>query len=604
MRAKKSPLFAPFAALPHVWRASPAPFLLLSLFLLLQGLIGPATALLLGDTVGSFTNGGFGPHLPRLLLMWALLTAASLFTFPVVFSLSGRLNEDLSTYLQGLLLQRGTSLQTMELFDDPRAYDVISLVVKEAKSRPVNYIVLYSYILRGGIAIASFAAILWSFAWYIPLLLIGAALPLNRALTAMREANWTGIRERAQASRYLDYLVSLFLRRETALEVRALEMQAAVQQRFMADKKEMLSELRRHRRQGLLANLPGLALGAAMYASAIALLLVRADSAGIAVAGLAAGVQAFSLMQQTVSEVVENLAYLREKAFFFQDLNTLLAFTERTLPARALSASQMGTGVSNEEKHLAGDPEAASVIEFKDVSFTYPNSAEPAVKEVSFRVAEGETLAIVGENGSGKSTLLKLACGFYGPDSGTVLANGLPLTSARASTWRREISPIFQHTTAFAMTFAQNLSPAGQASPDAMQSALDAVYGQQPPRPLREELGVEFGGSELSGGELQRLGIARAMARDGRIVVLDEPTSAIDPLFEAEVFSAIRSFVRGRTAIIVTHRMPQALSADRVLVLAAGEVGEFGSPRELLAAGGAFARMVRSQASLFNEPDS
>ncbi|MBV7412340.1 ABC transporter ATP-binding protein/permease [Dermabacteraceae bacterium TAE3-ERU27] len=496
------------------------------------------------------------------------------------------------------------SLQTLEMFDNPAAYDTISLVIKEAKSRPVNYIVLYSYILRGSIALISFAAILWSFAWYIPLLLIGAAIPLNSSLTAMREANWAGIRERAQTSRFLDYLVSLFLSRETAMEVRTLGMHRTVQRRFLADRNEMLTALRKHRRHGMLMNLPGLAIGAAMYASAIVLLLVQADSSAIAVAGLAAGVQAFSVMQQTVSEVVENLAYLREKAFFFRDLNSLLAFAEGTLPTASSPDTHPREKDDSSGKGPASRQGATPAIEFKCVSFTYPNATTPAIKEVSFSIAEGETLAVVGKNGAGKSTLLKLVCGFYGPSHGSVLVDGLPLTAERASSWRKNISPIFQHTTAFAMTFAENLSPAEDAPPSTTQNALEAVYGETSPRDLQEKLGVEFGGSELSGGELQRLGIARVIARNGRVVVLDEPTSAIDPLFEAEVFATIRNFVANRTTIIITHRMPQALSADKVLVLTDGEVSEFGSPHELLAAGGVFAQMVNSQAELFNKPHS
>ncbi|MDO5644501.1 MAG: ABC transporter ATP-binding protein [Dermabacter sp.] len=607
MRRRLERAAAPLAALPHVWRASRGPFLLLSAFLLLQGLAGPATVLLLGDTVGSFSRGTFTADLPRLATFWGLLTAVSLTTFPIVFSLSGRLNEDLTTYLQELLLHRGTTLKTMELFDDPDAYDIVSLVVREAKSRPVNYIVLYSYILRSGISLISYAIILWTFAWYIPLLMLVAAIPLHRAFTSLREANWVGIRQRAHTARFLDYLVALFLQRETAMETRAHGMQGLIHARFASNKTEMLADLRGHRHRGLLKNAPGIAIGVALYVASIVLLLINADTAGMAVAGLAAGVQAFSSMQQASTEVVENLAYLNEKAFFFKDLNRLLAFRESTLPEGAQEASPSPAASpslaafpspAEAAPSPVGQPPSA-VIEFRDVSFTYPSAQKPAIDAMSFSVADGETVAIVGKNGAGKSTLLKLVCGFYGPTAGVVLCDGVALDRDGVDIWRESVSPIFQSTSAFAMTFGQNVT-LGRDVPDALiAESMRAAYGADAPRSLDEELGVEFGGTELSGGELQRLGLARAIAKDSRVVILDEPTSAIDPIFEAEVFASIKEFVRDRTALIVTHRMPQALAADRVLVIEDGRVVESGAPRDLVAGGGIFADMVQAQSSPF-----
>lgn len=588
---------APLAAVPHVWQASRIPFILLSVFLLAQGVVGPLAALLLGETVGTYSDGNFGEELPRLAILWALLTGSSLLTFPVVYSLSGRLNEDLTTYLQDLLLRRGSSLQTMQLFDDPDAYDVISLVVRESKSRPVNYIVLYSYILRGTVSLASFGVILWAFAWYIPVLLVVAAVPLHHAFTAMRESNWTGIRQRAQTARFLDYMVGLFLNRDTAMETRAHDLRDVIRERFDSDRSEMLADLRHHRHKGLVSNLPGLAVGVVIYVAAIVLLLVNADSTALAVAGLTAGLQAFSAMQQAVSEVVENLSYLNEKAFFFRDLNRLLAFRETTLPS-ASSAPDEG---ENEPALIDDDRVESPVLEFRRASFVYPSSSVPAVKDISFSLNRGETLAIVGKNGAGKSTLVKLACGFYGPTAGTVRVDGDVLTGDRVDLWRESISPIFQSTTAFAMSFEENLKLGTTASTKRVNAALKVAYGDEPPRMLEESLGVEFGGSELSGGELQRLGLARAVVRGRQVVVLDEPTSAIDPLFEAEVFASIQEFVRDRTAVIITHRMPQALTADKVLVMENGAVVEYGAPQVLFDQGGIFAAMVNAQSALFTK---
>lgn len=424
-------------------------------------------------------------------------------------------------------------------------------------------------------------------------------IPLHRAFTSLREANWAGIRQRAHTARFLDYLVALFLQRETAMETRAHGMQGLIHARFASNKTEMLADLRGHRHRGLLKNAPGIAVGVALYVASIVLLLINADSAGMAVAGLAAGVQAFSSMQQASTEVVENLAYLNEKAFFFKDLNRLLAFRESTLPERAPDAASTAGAPSTAAAPSTTEERPSTVIEFRDVSFTYPSAQKPAIDAMSFSVAEGETVAIVGKNGAGKSTLLKLVCGFYGPTAGAVLCDGAVLDSEGVDIWRESVSPIFQSTSAFAMTFGQNVTLGCEVPGALIAESMRAAYGTDAPRSLTEELGVEFGGTELSGGELQRLGLARAIAKDSRVVILDEPTSAIDPIFEAEVFASIKEFVRDRTALIVTHRMPQALAADRLLVIEDGRVVESGAPRDLVRGGGIFADMVRAQSSPF-----
>lgn len=216
---------------------------------------------------------------------------------------------------------------------------------------------------------------------------------------------------------------------------------------------------------------------------------------------------------------------------------------------------------------------------------------------MSFEVRAGEVVAIVGKNGAGKSTLLKLVSGFYAPSSGAVFCQGSRFTVERFPEWRAHLSLIFQRTHVLAFSFGDNIAMGREATPADLTHAQRYAFGEEPPDALDNELGVEFGGSELSGGELQRLGIARAVFRNESFVILDEPTSAIDPIFEREVFKAIREFLRGKTALLVTHRMGQALAADRVIVLDEGRIVEQGRPAELRATGGLFAHMVEAQLS-------
>lgn len=595
MRYPSNRFTAPFLAIPHVWKASKVPFLSLSFILLLQGLIAPASALLLGRTVEYYLVDSFQNTLVELAVPWTLLLFLGIFSFPVTFVLSGRINEDLTTYLTELLLRRGLSLKTLELFDNPQTHDLISIVSKESKSRPVNYIVLYSYILRSMISVVAFAFFLGNIAWYLPLLVILASLPLHYAYTNLREANWRGLRQRTKDARYLEYLTSVFLSRELALESRALGLNQFVRDEFFRVRTDMLSGLHRDRIAGFKKTLPYLVIGAVLYSGSMVILLMSVQTTALAVASITAAIQAFVSLQHAVSEVVENMAFLREKAFFFRDLNTLLSLKESTLPDT--SHEESPTPVANGGK-------ANAFIEFRDVSFCYPGATSNTLQNVNFEVNNGEVVAVVGENGAGKSTILKLLCGFYGPTAGFIKCNGESLTSANVSQWRQSISPIFQQTHAFAFSMAQNIEFSLNTEPSLVDLALTRAYGSEIPCTKEDQLGVEFGGTELSGGELQRLGLSRAYYRDCELVIMDEPTSAIDPIFERATFDSIREFVRGRTALIVTHRMPQALFADRVLVIEGGKIVENGTPRALLKAGGIFARMVKSQVSTYDNSDA
>lgn len=584
---------APLYAIPHAWRASKGAFLCISLVLAVQGLLPPVMTVLLGQTVEVFTDEG-SPAPQTLALLaaaWGGVLLLGIGLQPLVFSLSGRINEDLSTYLQKLLLDKGQSLRTLEFFDDPDTYDIVSLVVKEAKSRPVNYIVLYTYILRASVSLVAFIVIIWTVSWLAPIVLLISAIPLTFAFTSIREANWGGIRARADQARFLDYLSSVYLQRDLFWDTRLNNTNAFMQDQFQATRASLLSFLRRQRRRGIVKNLPLIIIGAFGYTVSITLLLVQAGSAGVAVAALTAALQAYISLQATVNEVVENLAFLNEKAFFFRDLNTFLDKTEMT--GHDAAPGPVGRAPDSDSGHIA--------IELSGVTYHYPSStSQPSVVDASFIIREGETVAIVGENGAGKSTVLKLIAGACFPDNGAVLTDGEPLCLDNVDAWRTRLSVVPQRPSTFSFSVGENIA-FGEVGDDRVRESLEQVSSDGS-LDSSQLLGVEYGGVELSGGETQRLAIARAVVRDTPVLLLDEPTSAIDPVFEARLFDDLRTVMKDRTAIIVTHRLPQALAADKVVVMHKGEIAETGTPAALIEAEGLFAEMCREQRRILRLP--
>ncbi|MCA9972194.1 MAG: ATP-binding cassette domain-containing protein, partial [Anaerolineales bacterium] len=252
-------------------------------------------------------------------------------------------------------------------------------------------------------------------------------------------------------------------------------------------------------------------------------------------------------------------------------------------------------------------------VALRQVSFRYPGAAENALEDVTLTLRPGESVALVGENGAGKSTLVRLIAGLYHPDSGTVHIGGADVRDAADETRFAGLSAVFQHYQRYRMTLRDNVRvgapPAEPAAADAASDAraaealtLAGFYDCQGARSgisLDTMLAREFGGVDLSGGEWQRVAIARGLYRPHDMIILDEPTAAIDPLEEDRVYRAFLNTARGKTALIVTHRLGLARIADRILVMERGRIVQDGRHAALIAAPGPYARMFQAQAAWY-----
>ncbi len=270
------------------------------------------------------------------------------------------------------------------------------------------------------------------------------------------------------------------------------------------------------------------------------------------------------------------------------------------------------------EGGLAPLPRNCSV-ELRQVSFRYPGAGENALENVTLSIHPGESVALVGENGAGKSTLVRLIAGLYHPDSGSVQIGSTDLRDAADETRFQRLSAVFQHYQRYRLTLLDNVRVgAPQAGPAADGTEADererataaltqsGFYDRQGSRldaGLDVMLAREFGGIDLSGGEWQRVAIARGLYRPHDTIILDEPTAAIDPLEEDRVYRTFLDTARGKTAIIVTHRLGLARIADRILVMEGGRIVQDGSHAALIAAPGLYARMFQAQAAWYERSD-
>ena len=244
-------------------------------------------------------------------------------------------------------------------------------------------------------------------------------------------------------------------------------------------------------------------------------------------------------------------------------------------------------------------------FEFRDVGFRYPGSEQWAVRHLSFRIAPGERVALVGENGAGKTTLVKLLARLYDPDEGCVFLDGVDLRDYDLDSLRRNIGVIFQDFVRYEFVLRENIAISQVDELDdeakireaARRSLADAVAARLA-KGYDQMLGRRFdGGVELSGGEWQKVALARAYMREAQVLILDEPTAALDARAEYEVFLRFAELTRGRMAVLISHRFSTVRMADRILVLQGGQLVDQGTHDELLARGGLYAELFTLQAA-------
>jgi ATP-binding cassette subfamily B protein/ATP-binding cassette subfamily C protein len=345
--------------------------------------------------------------------------------------------------------------------------------------------------------------------------------------------------------------------------------------------------LRLAKRQTI-AKLVGEALGgvgSALVYVALGVLLALA-AIPLAVAGTA--VLAIRSGQTSLANLMYATNRLYEDGLYFTDFLEFCADAERRLPDRQRAAA----------------PDGFEQISAKDVTFTYPGAETPALRGVSVEIKQGEVIAFVGENGSGKTTLAKILSGLYEPDAGSVLWDDTDLREVSPEELRERTAVIAQDHTRWPLTARYNITMGTGKGEEALHAAA-AVAGADEviaelPHGYRTLLDRRFkDGLELSGGQWQRIAVARGFHRDACLLICDEPTAALDARAEHALFERIRSHSDGRTVLLITHRLASVRYADRIYVLDHGEVTEQGDHETLMTLNGLYAELYTLQASAY-----
>jgi len=486
-----------------------------------------------------------------------------------------------------MILEKALTLDLIH-FEDSEFYDKLTRARREASSRPLSLVNRTFGLVQNGISLVTFAALLAGFSPWAALVLVLAGLP-----SFVVEAKFSGdafrlFRWRSPETRMQMYLETVLAREDHAKEVKLYELGDLFLARYRRIFDDLYAEDRRLTlRRGLWGYLLGL-VGTAAYYGAYAWVAASAAAGAITLGAMTMYLVLFRQGQSAVAASLGAVGGMYEDNLY---LSTLYEY--------------LGQEVRHAEGRASVGPTPGDGVRFEGVSFTYPGASEPALQDVTFHLRPGQTLALVGENGSGKTTLIKLLTRLYAPSTGRILLDGLDLAEWEESTLRRRIGVIFQDFARYQLMVGENIGAGDVGSFEdearwreaATQGMADAFI-EGMPQGYQTQLGKWFkDGRELSGGQWQKIALARAFMRRGAdLLVLDEPTAAMDAEAEAQVFEHVRGLTRDRMAIVISHRFSTVRAADYILVLHGGRIVEEGDHAALMARGGRYAHLFTLQA--------
>jgi len=581
-------------AIGLVWTTSRPLTLAMAALTLVAGILPAGIAYvgkLIVDSVVQAASSG-GEEDLHTALVWVALEAGLM----IVSAGTQRGQTVVQSLLRALLSQRVNVLilrkaLTLDLpsFEDSKLYDNLTQARREASSRPLSLVNRTFNLIQSGISLISYGGILLGFSGWAVLVLMLAGLPLFFAETHFSNQAFRLFQWRSPETRKRAYLEMVMAREDYVKEVQLFKLGPMLLRRFEKIFQTVFGEEKSLTvRRGFWGFLLGLISTLAFYGAYVWIVVETARGA-ITLGDMTMylmvfrqGQSAFSTSMTAIGGMYEDNLYLSKLYEFLEVPVEIANGTETTGP-------------------LPGDG-----VRFEDVCFTYPGTDEPALRGVSFHLRPGEKLALVGENGSGKTTLIKLLTRLYVPSSGRILIDGLDIAEWDLDALRNRIGVIFQDFVRYQFTVGENIGTGDVSAYEdrnRWQRAAEKGMADEIIAPMEQGYDTQLGrwfenGRELSGGQWQKIALSRAFMREGAdILVLDEPTAAMDAEAESRIFDHFREVTQEQMAILISHRFSTVRMADHIVVLQKGALVEQGTHEELMALDGRYAHLFNIQAA-------
>src|SRR3954464_7132020 len=576
-----------------VWETSP-PLVVASIGLRLIRALMPLAMLwvpkLIIDAVVAWVShrGGSLAHIWKLVALEFGLAVLSDFLSRGNSLCDSLLGDRFTNRISVRLMQHATALD-LATFEDPVFQDNL----ERARRQTTGRMGLMAGILKVGqdmVSLISLSAGLIVFSPWLMALLVAAVIPAFLGENHYSKLAYSILYRRTPQRRQLDYLRLLGASAQSAKEVKIFGLGEYLTERYRGVAQAIESE---NRSLSIRRAIAGSALNLVAtggYYGAYAAVLARTLAGAITLGMFTFLTGAFSRSRSYIENMLSSLNDITEEAMYLKDLFEFLEIRPsiHSLPGSIPAPRPIRAG-----------------FEFQNVTFAYPGGLKPVVQNINFHLDINEKVALIGQNGAGKTTLVKLLARLYDPTEGRILLDGVDLREYNVEDLRREIGVIFQDYMRYDAIVRENigfgnidvLGDQERIRSAAFKSLAKGVIDQLPGG-FEQMVGRRFdGGVDLSGGEWQKFALARAYMRDAQLLILDEPTATLDARAEYEVFQRFAELTRGRMAVLISHRFSTVRMADRILVLAGGQIQEQGTHKELLAVQGHYAELFELQAA-------
>ncbi|MDE7030581.1 MAG: ABC transporter ATP-binding protein/permease [Lachnospiraceae bacterium] len=570
-----------------VWKASKRLTMILLALIPMQAVL-PAVTLYLTNIIINQAFRSGSDRLAILLTAWGIVFIVGNLVSPLITYVQGQLTDRLTFRFNTSIMQQAEKLQTIDYYEDSAFYDKISLLGAESGWRPVNLIVFGTSLVSSAVSLLSMFGLLCSFQPVVAILLAAALIPQGILSYLIQQQAFETLMSGSEDSRKLAYYSEALLTAEYVKEVRLYGLYGFFHNKYKSAYLRLCSRVRQNRiRQCvlalvflLLAGVVGVA-GFGYITCAVAQKALEPGTILIYTSAIAGTIQGISRFVEDSSLLYDTLLYM-SNLFEYLAIETAPGFdgTQRWKDFRQMRIEHLG--------------------------FRYSQGENEVLRDVSFTVKKGEKIAIVGENGAGKSTLVKLLLRMYPQSKGTVCFDDTRIEEFDIEAYRGQFCAVFQDFAKFDLTLQENVTLAQDTSDSVGREVLEALRqsgfwdDMTSDIPLEKMLGKRFEDArELSGGQWQKLALARAFYKDADILILDEPTSALDPKIETLLLDKFLELSQNKTVLFITHRLASVRNADKVLVLKNGEVSGFDTHQTLMQTNAYYRELYQSQAAKY-----
>jgi ATP-binding cassette subfamily B protein len=579
-----------------VWLASRKAALMGISLTLISALLPAAQAWagkLIIDAIVHAANQGMEPIIglryvgPYLALEFALVLIGSM-TGQVRSLFDRIIQSQLTNHVNSLIIRKAISLD-LQFFENPIFYDTLQNARRQADVSALNIVNATLQMVQQVITLISLVILLLRFSPWLAVIIFVSAIPSFLSQSQYAEKAFRAVSRRAPESRLINYLETLLTGNDTVKEIKLFGLGEPLLKRYQTLFTQFYLEDRAIAVRRTIAGSGWGMLSTLTYYGSYAWIVLRTIAGLITLGDMTMFLAIFRQSQSSIRSLLDSLNRLYESNLFLDNLMTFLKLQPQ------LVAPVNGLVVPAPISHG---------IEFKNVSFCYPGSDVYVLKDINLHIKPGERIALVGLNGAGKTTLIKLLTRLYDPTEGQVLLDGKDLREYNLTSLHQRFGVIFQDFVRYQFTVRENI---GFGQVDALED-LDRIKdaaNRGGASPIIEKMAQGYEtmlgrrwekGQELSGGQWQKIALARAFMREAEVLVLDEPTSALDAEAEYEVFKRFGELIEDRIAVLISHRFSTVRMADRIVVLSAGKILELGSHTELIQLDGAYARLFNLQA--------